>query len=236
MRTYLFDYGGTLDTAATHWYYVFQSAYQKEGYNIADAPLREAYVFGERALAKERIILPEDNFNTLLKKKITIQVQHLEQVQQLIHFDSDHDRQQAIFSLAAYCNNFAHQHVQTSAKVLKQLNDRGHRLIMVSNFYGNLSSVLKSYNVDSYFDCIIESAVVGVRKPDPAIWQLGVDAANTNAANCIAIGDSFSKDIVPAHSVGCQTIWFRGREWEAKQYDESLPTHIITSLNEVLDL
>ena len=29
MKTLLFDYGGTLDTAAKHWYYVFEEAYQK---------------------------------------------------------------------------------------------------------------------------------------------------------------------------------------------------------------
>lgn len=236
MSTYLFDYGGTLDTAATHWYYVFQSAYNNAGYKIEDNLLRKAYVTGERALAKERIILPEDDFHTLLQKKITIQVQHLEQSLHLLHFDNDVTRKQAIQHLATYCNHFAQQHVEQSAQVLKQLKAQGHRLIMVSNFYGNLHKVLSTYGIEHYFDTIIESAVVGVRKPDPAIWQLGVEAAKVEASQCIAVGDSFNKDIVPAHNIGCQTIWFKGREWEPKVFDETLPTHVITSLQQILSI
>lgn len=236
MSTYLFDYGGTLDTAATHWYYVFEAAYNHIGYHIADAQLREAYVTGERALAKERIILSDDNFFTLLLKKITIQLHHLEASLRLVRFDSEATRKQTIQRLATYCDDFARQHVQQSAHVLEQLKQRGHHLIMVSNFYGNLHSVLSTYGIDHYFDTIVESAVVGVRKPDPAIWKLGVEAAQVEASQCIAVGDSFNKDIVPAHSLGCQTIWFKGREWETKQFDETLPTHIVTSLDNILSL
>lgn len=29
MQTFLFDYGGTLDTSAIHWYYIFKQAYAK---------------------------------------------------------------------------------------------------------------------------------------------------------------------------------------------------------------
>lgn len=234
MSTFLFDYGGTLDTAATHWYYIFEAAYHHIGYHIADEQLREAYVTGERSLAKKRIILPEDNFFTLLRKKITIQLHHLATSLHLIQFDSETSREQAILRLATYCDDFARQHVEQSAQVLEQLRQRGHRLIMVSNFYGNLHSVLSTYGIDHYFDTIVESAVVGVRKPDPAIWQLGVEAAQCEASQCVAVGDSFNKDIAPAHSLGCQTIWFKGCEWEPKQFDETLPTHIITSLSDIL--
>ncbi|MDD7080004.1 MAG: HAD family hydrolase [Prevotella sp.] len=231
--TYLFDYGGTLDTAATHWFYVFQAAYQSLSLNVEETLLRQAYVTGERALAKERIILPTDDFHSLLRKKITIQVHHLEESLNVLHFATSEQRQQTIESLASYCNNFAHEHVKASAQVLQQLHD-SHKLVMVSNFYGNLHKVLEVYGILPYFDAIIESAVVGVRKPDPAIWQLGIDASGTTAKNCIAVGDSYGKDIVPAASIGCKTIWFKGREWEDKSYDETLPTRVITALQQLL--
>ena len=118
---------------------------------------------------------------------------------------------------------------------MQALRERGYGFVLVTNFYGNIHAVLRAYGLADFFPHIVESAVVGVRKPDPAIWQLGIDAAAVPAASCVAIGDSFSKDIVPAHSLGAQTIWFKGEEWEQKDYDETLPTHIITALPQLLE-
>ena len=88
MRTFLFDYGGTLDTSATHWFYVFQKAYENMGLSITEPLLREAYVMGERTLAKERIIMPDDDFATMLSKKIKIQVEHL-QALEILNLNND---------------------------------------------------------------------------------------------------------------------------------------------------
>lgn len=232
MRTFLFDYGGTLDTSATHWFYVFQKAYENMGLSITEPLLREAYVMGERTLAKERIIMPDDDFATMLSKKIKIQVEHL-QALEILSLNNDAQKEQIIANLANYCDSFARKNVAASSLILSKLKGNAH-LIIVSNFYGNLHAVLRSYGILHLFNEVIESAVVGVRKPDPAIWQLGVAASGLSAEDCIAVGDSFNKDIVPASSIGCQTVWFKGREWEDKTYNESIPTHIIHSLSELL--
>lgn len=137
-----------------------------------------------------------------------------------------------IANISDYCNNIAYQTTQDSAQILKYLKQH-YQLIMVSNFYGNLTTVLNEYKLISYFDDIIESAVVGVRKPDPQIWALGVKAAGTDNKSCIVVGDSYNKDIQPADSIGCQTIWFKGKEWQANNFDETLPTHVITSLSDI---
>ena len=105
-----------------------------------------------------------------------------------------------------------------------------YRLVLVSNFYGNVGAVLRGYGLDHYFPRIIESAVVGVRKPDPAIYRLGVEAAGCPAADCLVVGDSFGKDIVPARAVGCQTVWLKGEGWTEQEEDESLPDAVITDL------
>ena len=234
MKTFLFDYGGTLDTGACHWFYVFQEAYQAVGCDIAEADLRQAYVMGERALAKERIVMPEDTFYDMLVKKVSVQVSHLSLEMHQLSFASVEEQRTLVERIATYCDAFARSHTEQSTKVLKALKEKGYGFVMVSNFYGNLHSVLRAYGLVDFFDTIVESAVVGVRKPDPAIWQLGVEAAKKDASSCIAVGDSYGKDIVPASQVGCQTVWFKGREWEEKAFDESLPTHVITSLEGIL--
>ncbi|MDO5761891.1 MAG: hypothetical protein Q4P12_04445 [Bacteroidales bacterium] len=47
------------------------------------------------------------------------------------------------------------------------------------------------------------------------------------------MGDSYSKDIVPAHSIGCKTVWIKGIGWGEETVDESLPDSIISSITEL---
>lgn len=241
MKTLLFDYGGTLDTAARHWNYVLLDGYRHVAATlepalrvVEGAIWREAYVHGERALAKSPIILPADDFRTLLLKKVRIELRYLLDNGTLSLSDERFETIAA--SIADYCDAAARAHVEESRKVLTTLQERGYRFVLVTNFYGNIQAVLRAYGLDLFFPAIVESAVVGVRKPDPAIWTLGVEAAQTTPEKCIAIGDSYGKDILAARTAGCETIWFKGEEWEEKQYDETIPTHIITALPQILNL
>jgi putative hydrolase of the HAD superfamily len=105
--------------------------------------------------------------------------------------------------------------------------------VLVSNFYGNIESVLADFDLLRYFPTIIESAVVGVRKPDPQIFRLGVEAMGIPAEQVLVVGDSYKKDIVPAETIGCQVAWLKGKGWTA---DEDAVTHpnIIKSLEDLL--
>jgi putative hydrolase of the HAD superfamily len=111
-----------------------------------------------------------------------------------------------------------------------------YKLVLVSNFYGNIQTILNDFNLMSYFADIIESSVVGVRKPNPAIYQLGVDAMGYNADQVLVVGDSFSKDMVPAKKVGCKAIWLKGEGWGGEVTDDSLPNAIITDMVQLLSI
>lgn len=240
MTTLLFDYGGTLDSDARHWNYVLrdgfsQAALQYPSLQQLDTETwRAAYVHGERTLAQQPIILPEDDFATLLLKKTRLEVNHLCSEG---GFAFSHDEREHIAQIVAnYCDTQARSTTARSRKVLDTLVARGYSLVMVTNFYGNIRSVLKGYGLLDLFPRIVESATADVRKPDPAIWQKGIEISGCAATECIAIGDAFGKDIMPAHELGSRTIWFRGEEWSTKQVDEQLPTHIIHALPELLDI
>lgn len=241
MTTLLFDYGGTLDSDARHWNYLLLDAYRHaaaHGHPVLRAVegdiWREAYVHGERELARHPHIAPTDNFHTLLRKKALIELNHLRAA---AHIDlTDEQTRRAADHIADHCDQAARATAQRSRHVLEELRRRGYPFVLVTNFYGNIRAVLRAYGLDELFPLVVESAVVGVRKPDPAIWQLGIEAAAVPAADCIAIGDSYGKDILPAHALGCRTIWFKGEEWTPKAYDESLPTHVIDRLDTLLRL
>ena len=73
----IFDYGGTIDTNGIHWGEVIADQYSAAGIELERSLYRNAYVHGERSLAKAPIIKPEDTFHTLLRKKIAIQFEYL---------------------------------------------------------------------------------------------------------------------------------------------------------------
>ncbi|MDE6176262.1 MAG: HAD family hydrolase, partial [Paramuribaculum sp.] len=103
----------------------------------------------------------------------------------------------------------------------------------VSNFYGNVEAVLEAYDLRRYFKTIIESAVVGVRKPDPAIFSLGVEALGCRPDQTLVIGDSYRKDILPAETIGCHTAWIKGKGWTEEE-DRIIHPSIVADLSEVI--
>ena len=229
----IFDYGGTLDTDARHWAHVLWEGYQHVGVPVSEAQFREAYVFGERALAKAPIVLPEDNFHTVLMKKLEQETAEL--VRMGAWQTAEKDRQHYVRAIADYCYDYVLRNLEQSRTVLDALHGK-YNLVLVSNFYGNIEAILRDFRLDHYFSAIVESAVVGVRKPDPAIYRLGVEATGTSADEVLVVGDSYDKDMVPAKAVGCQAVWLRGEGWKPEVVDESLPDAIISSIGELTHL
>lgn len=223
----IFDYGGTLDSRGVHWSEVLWNGYQQAGVPIDKETFRNAYVEGERALARERIILPQDNFLTLLRKKVELEISFLPEQ------PDDSTRSLWIDSIATYCDNAARSCINEAKPILEKLHER-YPMMLVSNFYGNIDEVLRDYGIRHLFKGIIESAVVGVRKPNPTLFRLGVDALELQPVEVLVIGDSLNKDIQPSEALGCHVLWLKGKGWTEK---EDLLTHpnTITRISQVLD-
>lgn len=223
----IFDYGGTLDSRGVHWSEVLWQGYQRAGVPIDKETFRTAYVEGERALARERIILPQDDFHALLTKKVALEVSFLpEQPEQAT-------RDLWVSQIAAYCDNAARSCIDEARPMLEALHEH-YPLMLVSNFYGNIDEVLRSYGIRHLFKGIIESAVVGVRKPNPTLFKLGVDALELAPQEVLVVGDSLVKDIKPAEQLGCQVLWLKGKGWTAAE-DEQTHPNTIARVTQVTD-
>lgn len=220
IKGYIFDYGGTLDTGGHHWGKVIWHAYQRQQVPVDEEKFRDAYVHAERTLGKNPIIKPDFTFRRTLEEKIRIELEFLGLA----------EWQQAVVDdlYAATVEETAR-----SRAVLLKIKQQ-YPMVLVSNFYGNIATVLKEFHLDGIFDAIIESAVVGVRKPDPRIFSLGVEALGMQPNEVIVVGDSMDKDIVPASKAGCHTIWFKGEGWTNDPVDKSQADKVITDLTEIL--
>jgi putative hydrolase of the HAD superfamily len=223
----IFDYGGTLDSRGVHWSEVLWQGYQQAQVPIDKETFRAAYVEGERALARERIILPQDNFHTLLRKKVALEIDYLPE-----KYDET-TCAKWVDEIAAYCDNSARQCIEEARPTLEWLHER-YPMMLVSNFYGNIDEVLRSYGIRDLFKGIIESAVVGIRKPNPTLFKLGVDALEMPEEEVLVVGDSLRKDIVPSEQLGCQVLWLKGKGWTEEEDRQTHP-HTITSIAEILE-
>lgn len=190
INTIIFDYGGTLDTDARHWAHVLFEGYRHAQIPVDEPNFRDAYVYGERALAKAPIVLPDDDFHTVLLKKVDQETIFLRDNN--LWTPSEEERQKNIKAVADYCNAYVERNMEVTRRVLSELNP-AYNMVLVSNFYGNIHAILRQYKIDHFFSAVIESAVVGVRKPDPAIYQMGVDAAGCSAEEVLVVGDSYGK-------------------------------------------
>mgnify|MGYP002764927880 CR=1 FL=1 len=268
----IFDYGGTLDTRGDHWSEVLWQGYEHFGIGVADdeevepgvsihkQAFRDAYVYGERALAVNPIVTPDFHFEDILREKLILELNFLagkelletgkddsEKQAKLGNFGKDSDASseslflslsdseihQIAVDMARYINAKTLALLKENKLVLEHLKQKGYPMVLVSNFYGNINQVLKDAGIDGYFEDVIESAVVGVRKPNPAIFALGVCALDLPASQVLVVGDTYGKDIIPAHKLGCHTLWIKGLQWEEKKVDESIPDGIIKKLSEM---
>ena len=227
IRGIIFDYGGTLDSRGTHWSEVLWQGYVQAGVPVDKQTFRNAYVEGERALARERIIMPQDNFHTLLHKKVELEISYLPDQ----YDESTCDRW--VDEIADYCDIAARTCIDEARPMLEYLHER-YPMMLVSNFYGNIDEVLRHYGIRHLFKGIIESAVVGVRKPNPTLFRLGVDALEMKPEEVLVVGDSLRKDIEPAESLGCHVLWLKGKGWTDEEDQQTHP-HTITRINQVLD-
>ena len=144
---------------------------------------------------------------------------------------SQEDLEENAEKMASFINEETNNLLAENKQVLEHLKQASFPMVLVSNFYGNIGTVLKDAGIDGYFNRIIESAVVGVRKPNPAIFALGVCALDLPASQVLVVGDTYTKDIVPAHQLGCHTLWLKGLQWEEKPYAEQVPDGILRQLS-----
>ena len=231
IRGIIFDYGGTIDTDGQHWGMKIWHAYERLSVPVSEADYRDAYVAAERTLGRNPIIQPDFTFRKTLEVKLRIQLEHL-----CMNGRWDADEQtfrETHKTLLTDLYEDTKRVVERNKVVLQQLGEKM-PMVLVSNFYGNLNAVLREFGLDGLFVKVVESAVVGVRKPDSRIYQLGIDALQLPASQILSVGDSFYKDVEPSKKCGCRTAWLKGEGWTSAVYDESLPDFIINSLEELL--
>jgi HAD superfamily hydrolase (TIGR01549 family) len=77
---------------------------------------------------------------------------------------------------------------------------------VISNSNGSVRSILEETGLAAHLHFIIDSSVVGVEKPDPRIFALGLREAGVAAAQAVYVGDLYSVDVLGARAAGLDGI------------------------------
>lgn len=225
-KAIIFDYGATLDTNGIHWYHIFAKEHLKYNSFLTDDQLRDAYVYGERQIAATRSIDSMHNFLDTLLIKVDLQFDYLEN-NGMIKKEGRHTNE-----VSQQCYEYAKENTSKVRPMLERLSTN-YKVGLVSNFYGNLEEVLKDFSIRDCFDDVVESAIVGISKPDKRLWQYALDRLQTKPEDAIVVGDSYKKDIMPTKQLGCSTIWLKGQGWMNNPTNTPFADEIITDIMQV---
>lgn len=123
------------------------------------------------------------------------------------------------------CIGFPHLH-----EVLESLLQMGIKLGLVSNGKTHFQMAnIKALGIEGYFNTILISEEVGLRKPDSRIFQKGMEALAVSASQCIFVGDHPENDVAASKRAGMMGIWKRDDYWHSAEAD-----YTIENLSELL--
>jgi putative hydrolase of the HAD superfamily len=121
---------------------------------------------------------------------------------------------EAAVMLAELLAGMAWSQVLTGARPgLRALADAGVPVGVVSNSDGTVERQLLDTELCQVGEgagvpvaVVVDSHVVGVTKPDPAIFHFALDAMEVDAAECLYIGDTVTYDITGARAAGLRPV------------------------------
>ncbi|MGY8988120.1 MAG: YjjG family noncanonical pyrimidine nucleotidase [Flavobacteriales bacterium] len=117
-------------------------------------------------------------------------------------------------------------------EVLEYLSEK-YNLHIITNGFEKVQHIkLKYSDLDKYFDKIITSEQVEVKKPNPKIFEFALSNAKTTEEESIYIGDDLEVDIVGSQSCGIDGVYFNP---EKISHQEN-PVFEISCLSQLKDL
>lgn len=117
-----------------------------------------------------------------------------------------------------YLSSFNHLFEGTH-EILSYLKEKYQLHIITNGFNEVQNEKLKNSGIRKYFNEIITSEEVGVKKPNSKVFKYALKKANASKQNSFMIGDSWEADIMGAKNYGLDVIYCN---FENNKVDESI--------------
>lgn len=196
IQAILFDFGGTLDGNGLHWreraYRFIQSKFPHVS--------REEFDQADRA-SVENFVASGDGRRCDLR-------QTADAIFTGIYEGLELDSKIRDSFLHDFCRD-AEEWLHQNRRWLASLRTN-YRLGVISNNFGNTKGWCDDYALSPLLDVIVDSAVVGIKKPDGGIFRAALSELGVSADEAIYVGDTYLDDMMGAKSVGMWTAWLVG--------------------------
>ncbi|MBI4375522.1 MAG: HAD family hydrolase [Elusimicrobia bacterium] len=188
-KAILFDFGGTLDFDGVTWADRFFPIYREAGIRAEKDAFYKAFWNSD-----DHLPLRHDLDGLGLEQTVSLQVRDV------LH-ELAPERPEIAETVVRRFVEQSRWHFRRNRDFLEPLRRR-FKLGIVSNFYGNLQSVLNSEGLGGLFDAIADSEVVGAKKPEPGIFQHVLRSFGVEPSEAIMVGDSIARDMRGAERLG----------------------------------
>lgn len=202
IKAVILDFGGTLSDGKLDWepyHETIRSFLGSHGYNVPmkdlKKALRGALAQLERVRSKGREMLFEEVYAIFLGD---LGVQYDSEMLEYLHDN--------------FRNHYNTQFYPCVESVLEELASK-YKLALLSNTMSNQPKrLLCDSGLDKYFDLMYCSRELGIRKPNPAAFEVVLNELKIHPLETVHVGDSVEADMYGARNSGITGIWIKTPE------------------------
>jgi putative hydrolase of the HAD superfamily len=208
IRAVISDFGGVLTTPLLGSFAAFQDETGISAETLGRAMQRIAESEGEHPLFElERGRLTESEFLDLLRAKLVPELGHEPQLHRFreIYFEALDPNQPMI-------------------DLMRDLKGRGYRMALLTNNVREWEPLWRTMlPVDEIFEVVVDSAFVGIRKPDSGIYELTLErlGGGVGARECLFV-DDVEVNVAAARQLGMTAVQFRSSEQAIAEIEAAL--------------
>jgi len=196
-RALLFDFGGTLDSDGGHWLDRFYALYAQFRPNLSQDETKRVFYHADKVCCEDPAV-NRMGLRELMTYHINLQFRALS-IEDPVMAETVTDR---------FCTE-TERYLRRNTLLLNRLQRR-YKLGVISNFYGNVPIICREAGIDALCEVILDSVRVGLNKPDARIFHIALNKLKFTPEQVGFVGDSFTKDILPAKKIGMRTVWLKG--------------------------
>lgn len=93
-----------------------------------------------------------------------------------------------------------------AAAALRLVRQAGLGAAVISNSNGSVRSILEALGLAVHLDFVLDSAEVGVEKPNARIFRLALERSGLEPGQAVYVGDLYSVDVLGARAAGLPAV------------------------------